>query len=126
MAVTQTTISLGKRSIPAFFSTRCCALRLFIPILSIWLLSAGLPLESSTILNPILISNYTLVSVTPAGGRNYDFACRATATNKGKAAISSLVLSLTLPCKKSYNAIESELNSDSYSEGAAATNSDTL
>jgi|CXWL01.1.fsa_nt_gi RHS repeat-associated protein len=113
-------------SIPAFFGNTHSSLGLFIAILSIWLWTSGLAFAGSTVSNPIIISNYTLISVTPAGGKNYDFAYRATATNKGKTALSSLVMTLTAACKSSFSAIDAELSFGPIARGKSAISTDTF
>jgi len=70
----------------------------------------ALAVDRDTESKKILIGNYTLVSVTPVDGKNFDFAYRVDATNKGKSALSSLVLKLTFEAKKSFNAIDAELS----------------
>lgn len=106
--------------------TLCGALRQLISILSIWLLVSGLALASGTVSSPIIIGNYTLVSVTPAGGKNYDFAYRADVTNKGKTALSSLGLTLTAACRKSFSVIDGELSFGPIAIGKTATSTDTF
>jgi hypothetical protein len=81
---------------------------------------------SGTTPNPIAIGNYTLVSVSPAGGKNYDFAYRATATNKGKTALSSLVMALTAACKTSFNAIDGEISFGPIALGKSATSTENI
>ena len=73
-----------------------------------------------------LLGNYTLVSVTPGSGKNFDFAYRATATNKGKASLSSLVVSLESEDKESFGAIDTELSFGPIAVGATATSTDTF
>ena len=120
-----------KRSIYPFLGNNHYLLRLFIPIFSIWLLIVGLALAGDTESKSkeskrIIIGSYTLVSVTPASRKNYDFAYRAKATNKGKIALSSLVVSLESEHKESFGAIDTEWSIGSIAVGATATSTDTF